>query len=235
MTDPVYLKDSYRKEFESTVTKVDGKDIVLDKTIFYPTSGGQPGDIGAIVVDGKEYRILATKKAGQDIIHEVDSEGIRIGDQATALIDWSRRYMLMRYHTACHILSTVVEKDTGSLITGNQIAEDKSRIDFNMENFDRDKIQEYEKKTNDMIAENLDVETRFLPKDEAFQIPGISKLKNVLPPSVENIRIVGIGNIDIQACGGTHVRNTEEIGPIEIIKIDNKGKNNRRIYFRLKD
>jgi len=235
MTELLYLKDSYQKEFEAKVVKVDGKSIILDKTQFYPLSGGQPGDTGTIVADGKEYKVINTVKKGQDAIHEVDKEGIKEGDTITGLIDWSRRYRFMRSHTACHVLCYVVESETGALITGNQIKEDKSRIDFDLDGFDRELIQSFEKKTNDLIAQNLAVETKFLPRDEAFAIPSIVKLKNVLPPSIETIRIVDIDDCDTQACGGTHIKNTEEIKGIEIIKAENKGKNNRRIYFKLKD
>lgn len=235
MTTLIYLEDSYKKEFDTTVAKAEGKNIILDKTIFYPTSGGQPGDTGVLVADGKEYRILNTRKAGQDIIHEVDQEGIKEKDQVTGLIDWARRYRFMRGHTACHVLSYVVNRETGALITGNQIAEDKCRIDFDLENFDREQISSFEKKANEIIAEGVDVNIKVLPREDAFQIPSVLKLKNVLPPSIENIRIIDIAGYDAQACGGTHVKNTSEIGTIEITKAENKGKNNRRVYFKLKD
>ena len=234
MTELLYLDDSYKKEFDAKVTRVEGSNIILDRTAFYPASGGQPGDTGLLVVGGKEYKVIATKKS-PDVVHEVNEEGIKQGDNVTGLIDWARRYRFMRGHTACHVLSYVVNKKTGALITGNQIAEDKCRIDFDLENFDREQIGSFEKKTNELISEGIDVNTKFLPREEAFQIPSVLKLKNVLPPSVESIRIVEIGDYDAQACGGTHVKNTDEIGKIEITKAENKGKNNRRVYFVLKD
>lgn len=141
----------------------------------------------------------------------------------------------MRGHTACHILSYVVNKETGALITGNQIAEDKCRVDFDLDSFDRELIKSFEEKSNQIIRAAVDVDIKFLPREEAFQIPSVFKLRNVLPPSVKEIRIVAIGEYDIQACGGTHVKNTEEIKGIKIIKAENKGKNNRRIYFVLED
>lgn len=235
MTKLLYLKDSYIKEFEAAVTKVEGKSVILDRTIFYPTSGGQPGDTGVIVADAKEYRVTSTKKAGPDIIHEVDHEGIKQGDSVTGMIDWARRHRFMRGHTACHVLSYVVNKETGALITGNQIAENKCRIDFDLKEFNREQIQSFEDKANSIIAEGVDVSVKFLPREEAFQIPSVMKLKNVLPPSIDTIRIVEIDNYDVQACGGTHVRNTEEIGRIQITKAENKGRDNRRIYFELRD
>jgi misacylated tRNA(Ala) deacylase len=234
MTELLYLKDSYIKEFTAKVVKVEGKSIFLDRTIFYPTSGGQPGDTGIIKAGGKEYKVTNTKKLGADVIHEVDSEGIAAGDDVRCVIDWPRRYRFMRGHTACHILSYVVNKDTGALITGNQIAEDRCRIDFDLENFDRDKIKAYEKEANDIISKNAQVTTKFLPREEAFRIPSVLKLKNVLPPSIDIIRIVDIEGFDAQACGGTHVKNTGEIKGIVITAAENKGKNNRRVYFVLK-
>jgi misacylated tRNA(Ala) deacylase len=235
MTELTYLNDSYIQEFEANVTKVEGKNIFLDKTAFYPESGGQPGDTGVLVADGDEYKVLATKKAGPEVIHEVDQEGIKAGDKITGIIDWQKRHNFMRGHTACHVLCYVVNNETGALITGNQIAEDKCRIDFDLENFDREQIQSFENRTNEIINEGVDVTIDVLPREEAFQIPSVLKLKNVLPPSIENIRVVEIGDYDIQACGGTHVKNTEEIKGISITKAENKGKNNRRIYFVLKD
>jgi misacylated tRNA(Ala) deacylase len=235
MTTLIYLDDSYNKEFDARVTHVDGKNIVLDKTCFYPNSGGQPGDTGVIVAAGKEYKVVETRKKGPDAVHEVDEEGINEDDNVTGLIDWTRRYRFMRSHTACHVLSYVVNKETGALITGNQIAEDKCRIDFDLENFDREQINSFEENANEIISKGVAVTIKNLPREEAFQIPSVMKLKNVLPPSIANIRVVSIGEYDAQACGGTHVRNTEEIKGIEITKVDNKGKNNRRIYFSLKD
>lgn len=235
MTEPVYLEDSYLKEMDAVVTKVDGKNVMLNKTIFYPMSGGQPGDKGTLVCEGKQYTVMNTKKAGPEIVHEVDSEGLKEGDSVTCILDWSRRYVFMRGHTACHLLSYVVNKATGALITGNQIAGDKCRIDFDLAEFDRGQIQSFEKEVNNIISEGAEIETKFLPREEAFSIPSVLKLKNVLPPSVQNIRIVDVANYDVQACGGTHVKNTSEIRGIEITKAENKGKNNRRVYFVLKD
>ncbi|MBW2965054.1 alanyl-tRNA editing protein [Candidatus Woesearchaeota archaeon] len=235
MTSLIYLDDSYRKEFEAKVLKVDGKQVFLDQTAFYPESGGQPGDTGTLVANGKQYKVVAVKKKGPEVIHEVSEEGIKEGDSVTGLIDWARRYRFMRGHTACHIMSYVVNKETGALITGNQIAEDKCRIDFDLENFDKEQLAAFESTVNEIISHGADVITKFLPRDEAFQIPSVLKLKNVLPPSVETIRIVEIVGHDVQACGGTHVRNTSEIKGIQVTKTENKGKNNRRVYFVLKD
>lgn len=234
-TELLYLKDSYARKFEATVTKVDGKFVVLDKTLFFPQSGGQPSDTGTLVCNGKEYTVLFAKKVGSDISHDVDEEGIKKGDSVVGFIDWSKRYLFMRYHTACHILSAIVHQETEAMITGNQISEKKARIDFDVENFDSDLIASFQEKTNEIINRELDIDISELPRDEAFEIPSVLKLKNVLPPTVDQIRIVNITGVDAQACGGTHIANTKEIGNIELTKTENKGKNNKRIYFILKD
>ena len=175
------------------------------------------------------------KKIGEDISHEVDKEGLKVGDKLKCILDWERRYRLMRYHTAAHILSAVFHKEANALITGNQKDEGKARIDFDLENFDREKINDYIKKANEILKRNLEVKVYYLPKEEAFKDPNLFKLKNVLPKNLEKLRIVEIGDVDKQADGGTHVKNTKEIGEIEFIKAENKGKSNRRVYFKIRD
>ncbi|MBU0461573.1 MAG: alanyl-tRNA editing protein [Nanoarchaeota archaeon] len=235
MTEMLYSKDSYAKEFDAIVTSVEGRFVVLDKTAFYPQSRGQPSDEGKLVCESAEYKVVFAKKIGDDISHEVDNECLKKGDKVHGTIDWERRYRLMRYHTAAHLLADVIEREANALITGNQLGLDKSRIDFNLENFDREKLKEYEVQVNKIIERALPVEISELPRDEAMKIPSIFKLKNVLPPTIDIIRIVDVKEINKQACGGTHVRNTKEVGHLEIISAENKGKENRRLYFKLSD
>ena len=231
----LYLPDCYTKEFEATVTDVtDDRFIILDRTAFYPDSGGQPHDTGGLMreADGREFPVTYTRKMDDLISHEVAEPGLATGDQVTGKIDWERRYLFMRSHTACHVLSAVIHKETGALITGNRIGDTKTRVDFSLKDFDRSEIKSYEEKTNKIIDQNLPVEIKILSKEEALEIPSIVKLKMDLPDR-EEIRVIDIVGYDSQACGGTHVRNTGEIGHIEVVKAENKGKNNRRIYFRL--
>ncbi len=230
----LYLRDSYLKEFDTVATEVNGKFVVLDNTAFYPNSGGQPNDIGTLTANGATYNIVYVAKAGDKISHEIDKDGPAAGDAVHCIVDWKRRYMLMRMHTAAHILSAVVHKETGALITGNQLGEAQSRIDFSLENFDKEKISDYVRMANEITARNIAVRAYFLPRGEAMKIPGVVKLANALPPDAEELRIVDIEGIDVQADGGTHVSSTGEIGVIELSKTENKGRNNRRIYYTLK-
>ncbi|MEA3378031.1 MAG: alanyl-tRNA editing protein AlaXM [Nanoarchaeota archaeon] len=235
MTEMLFLKDSYLKEFDATVKEVNGKFIVLDRTAFYPQGGGQPCDTGELAAsDGTRYNVLFAKKISGNVSHEVDKDGLQAGDLIKGKIDWEKRHRFMRYHTAAHILSAVVHKETGAKISGNQITPEKARIDFNLEKFDRDKIERYANQTNEIISQNLPIDIEEMTREKAFKIPAIVKLKMLLPESIKQIRVVTISGIDQQACAGTHVSNTKEIGPIEVIKAENKGANNRRIYFILK-
>lgn len=234
MTELIYMNNCYAKEFDATVIKADGKFIVLDKTAFYPQGGGQPADTGKLIKDEQEYTVVFAKKKGPDVSHEVDKEGLKEGDTVHGIIDWDRRHKLMRMHTAAHILSEIFHKETGALITGNQLNLEKSRIDFNLEHFDREKIGEYVAKANEIVQKNLPIKIYTLPREEALKIPSVTKLANVLPPAVQELRIVEIEGFDKQADGGTHVKSTKEVGEIEVVNAENKGKNNRRVYFTLK-
>ncbi|MCX6777582.1 MAG: alanyl-tRNA editing protein AlaXM [Candidatus Micrarchaeota archaeon] len=235
----LYLDDSYARECDANVKGVkDGKYAILDQTIFYPSSGGQPHDTGKIIRgsggEKEEFPVIFAKKFGGEISHEVGKEGLAAGDLVHCVLDWERRYTLMRYHTASHILASIFNKRTGALITGNQIEVDKTRFDFNLENFDREIINSCIEEANSLFGQEIPIKTYYLPRSDAMKIPGIVKLAGALPPEIENLRIVEIGEIDIQADGGTHVRSLKEVGPIEIIKMENKGKSNRRVYFKFK-
>ena len=239
MTKELFLKDSYLKEFTATVTEVNNDKennpvfIILDQTAFYPNGGGQPSDIGTLTKDRQVYNVIFAGRFNNQISHQVDKPGLKPGDVIHGKIDWERRHILQRMHTACHVISSVFVKEAGALITGNQLDLEKSRIDFSLDNFDREKIQEYINKANELLATNQDIEISFMPREEAEKIQELSKLAIGLKQGVKEIRVVKIGDIDTQADGGTHVNNTSEVGKIELIKCENKGKNNRRLYFKL--
>ncbi|MBI4451088.1 alanyl-tRNA editing protein [Candidatus Woesearchaeota archaeon] len=228
----LYLEDSYLQEFDATVVSVkDGKYVVLDQTAFYPQGGGQPCDYGELVKDGTRFKMLSVGKFEGSISHEVDAVGLHPGDKVHGVVDWQRRHKLMRMHTAAHLLSAVFHKEAGALITGNQLDVEQSRIDFSLDAFDKDKINEYAAKANGYVKQALPVTVKFMPRVEAMKIPDVVKLANALPPDVHTLRIVEIQGVDVQADGGTHVRNTAEVGTITVVKTENKGKNNRRVYF----
>ncbi len=242
MKNPLYLLNCYLKEFDSTVTHVsdDGSEITLEDTAFYPTSGGQPHDNGIITTtDGRLFNVIDIIKKDGVIVHKVDKIGLQVGNIIHGVIDWEYRYKLMRYHTASHILSTLINQETGAEITGNQLYHDKARVDFSLENFDRSLMQGFQNKTNDIIRKGLPVNFRILEREEAFKIPSLVKLRKQLSETIKEIRIVDIADnnfdFDHQACGGTHLKNTTEIGEIEIYELENKGKERRRIYFRIKE
>ena len=231
----IYLEDSYQRDFDATVQSVSGCRINLDKTAFYPQSGGQPSDQGFLHKGEAVFNIHHVEPLNGQIAHTLNEEGALLpGDQVHGEINWERRYRFMRSHTACHILSAVILHETNAKITGNQIDLERSRVDFSLESFDRSLMSEYVHIANQMIKEDKPVKIRLLPKAEAMNIPNLMRLAMEVPDRDE-IRIVEIEGIDIQACGGTHVRRTGEIGGIKMIKSENKGKSNRRIYFSLVD
>lgn len=230
MTEFLFMEDSYLKEFSATVKSANGNEIVLDKTAFYPEGGGQPCDLGTIEGNENVYNVTHVRKDNGKIIHVLDKDDLNIGNKVHCKLDWPRRYALMRNHTAAHVLSAVMHNETGALITGNQLGVEQSRIDFSLDNFDRNKIAEYINKANELLKNDMPIKTYFISFDEADE--SITKLAMGISGH-EKIRIVEIGDIDKQADGGTHVANVNEVGRIELVKIENKGKNNRRIYFRL--
>ena len=235
----LYLKDCYIKEFEAHILDIgdDGRSIILDKTAFYPLSGGQPADFGVIKKDDQDFKVLDVIKKDGNIIHKVDRDGLNPNDTITGIIDWEHRYRLMRYHTAAHMLSTLIHEETGADITGNQLYLDKARVDFSLEKFDRDLMKGFEEKVNAIISKGLPVSFRILDREEAFKIPSLVKLRKQLPETIKEIRIVDIASpeydFDHQACGGTHLKNTSEIGRLEIFDLENKGKDRKRIYFKI--
>lgn len=235
MTKELFLQDHYMKNCSAMVTEViDDKNVVLDQTVFYPQGGGQPSDIGELTnYNGDLYKVVSVKKIDGRIVHELDREGVKKCDMIECSIDWERRYKLMRFHTSAHILSRVLFLETGSLITGNQLDVELSRMDFSSTSFNSDSAKMFEEKTNQVISLNFDVNIFFEKFETAMQRPHLFRLKNALPKNLEMLRIVSIGDFDVQADGGTHVKNTSEIGKVKILKTENKGKENKRLYWTL--
>lgn len=228
------MDDSYLREFEATVVSVkDGKFVVLDQTAFYAQGGGQPHDTGIIKRGDDEFNVVFVGKFNGEISHEVDKAGLKEGDKVKGFIDWNRRYSLMKSHTAAHIISGILNKETGALISGNQLKEGQIRIDFDLESFDRDEFQKYIDLANEAINQDIEVSSYYLNRNDAMKIPGIVKLAGALPPSIDTLRIVEIGDVDLSADGGTHVKSTKEVGEISFLKYESKGKNNRRVYLKI--
>lgn len=228
MTRKLYWEDAYLRDFEARVVSVDGQRLVLDQTAFNPRGGGLVSDTG--VIDGT--RVLEATKAEDDVFHLLESPPlVKAGDLVKCSLDWDRRYKIMRMHTAAHILSAVVHGETGALITGNQISPEGSRVDFDLEGFDKSMASRYIEKVNEAVARQLEVTSYFMKRSEAEGMPGLVKLAKAAPPSVDVLRVVQIGDVDTQADGGVHVRNTREIGNVSCVKTENKGRSNRRLYF----
>jgi Ser-tRNA(Ala) deacylase AlaX len=235
MTEMLYMDDCYLKEFDAKVISVEGNLIELDRTAFYPLGGGVNCDKGKLISNGNEFFVKSVIKTSGRPMHEIDRPELKTGDAVHGIIDWERRHRLMRMHTAAHLLSGVFYHQAGILITGNQIDVEQSRMDFNMENFDKEKIMDFAKKANEMIGKDAEIKIYYMPREEALKDSGMVKLAEVLPPAVPNLRIVEIAGFDRQPDGGCHVKNLKEIGEIEITKLENKGKSNRRLYYKLKD
>ena len=234
LTGMLFLDDSYLRECEAVVMSVkDFKYVVLDQTLFYPKGGGQPWDTGRIIRGNEVFNVVYVGKFSGEISHEVDRGGLQEGDKVRCVIDWGRRYKLMRSHTAAHVFASLLCIGTGALVTGNQLEEDYVRFDFNMENFDREILDSYVAKANALFCMDVPVKWYELPKEEALKIPGIVKMAEALPPDIPLLRIVEIVGVDRQADGGTHVRNLREVGQIELLKTESKGKNNKRVYFKI--
>ncbi|MEK6903948.1 MAG: alanyl-tRNA editing protein [Nanoarchaeota archaeon] len=236
MTELLYLQDSYAQHCEATIIAVQHRQVVLNKTVFYPTGGGQPHDTGNIVCNNQTYAVLSVQKKDGTVFHELDQEGLRIGDQVHCMIYWKRRYLLMRYHSAAHVLAGVFSKELGTEITGGQLAVDKGRFDFALADFTKEKIEEIFQQANAVIAQDFPIHAYTLPKEEALQDPTLFKLANKeYIEKLQEVRVVDIVGFDKQADGGTHVRSLKEIGAVHLLKIENRGKNNKRIYFNLNE
>jgi misacylated tRNA(Ala) deacylase len=241
MTELIYQTDSYTKEFDAKVTSVLSAEpteraVVLDRTAFYPGGGGQPCDFGTLTVDGVTYLVDKVKKQGDDVLHFLGGEASlpAEGSAAHATLDWARRYRLMRTHTALHILCGTVFRDYGALVTGGEMEPGKGRLDFEFETMRGELVREIEAAINKEAAQGREIRVQILPREEAFQIPDLIRTKiNLLPPGITHVRTVEIVGLDLQADGGTHVRNTSEVGKIRVADYKSKGAINKRIYIEI--
>ena len=237
MTKLLFLEDDYTQNFEADIVACEGNAIALDQTHFYATSGGQPGDLGQLKLNDQIFQIVTTVKDRETpgrILHIVNENTPvpQVGQRVTGEINWEWRYANMRMHSALHLLCSLVEGD----VTGGQIGSAKSRLDFNIESGTLDK-EELSRQLNALIEQNHPITQEWISEEELDAQPNLVRTLSVKPPRTgDRIRLIRIGTadhtVDLQPCGGTHVRNTGEIGAIEVAKIENKGRMNKRISIR---
>jgi misacylated tRNA(Ala) deacylase len=234
MTIALATLHPYVLEFDAIVTHInnDGS-IELDKTYFYPTGGGQPHDSGVITRNDEQFQVLEVKKGDCNTVHIMSKPGLAEGDAVHCVIDKERRELHRRMHTACHILCAVLEQKENAKVTGNQIGIERTRIDFGTEQFSPERLQEYIAEANRIIGQGLAVRKFVTGRDELLANPKLVKLAAGFPEHVIDVHMVEIKDFDTQPCSGTHVDNTLEIGQLVFDKAESKGRNNRRVYFRL--
>jgi misacylated tRNA(Ala) deacylase len=238
MTKLLYQTDSYLNTFDAEIIshELDMHGVILDQTAFYPGGGGQPADRGSLAIQGAYHRVNRARKVGEHVVHIVDGDLPLpdIGSIVRGEIDWERRYQLMRTHTAMHILCGVIFRDYGALVTGGDMDPLAGRMDFEFETMHKDLVAEIENSINLEVSKSLPVEVKILPREIAFQIPDLIRTKiNLLPEGIQQVRIVQIVGLDLQADGGTHVHNSAEVGSIRVVDYKSKGKINKRIYLEL--
>lgn len=241
MVELIFQKDSYIREFDAIVTDVKDNRIFLDKTAFHPgPSGGLESDTGWLEFPESSFRSVVEKAVFErgnvaHILKETLPE-IKPGTKVHGIIDWKRRYRMMRLHTASHIIAALLYDKYKAKVTGGNISPDSARDDFDLSGVTdwKSALSWAVETANEIAKKCLEVKVYWLPREKAFKIPGIVKLASRLPPSIKEIRIVEIPGVDIQADGGPHVRNTCEIGEIRLLRLESKGSKRRRVYYTVK-
>lgn len=244
-TELLYLTDAYLRETEASVVEVRPGAIALDRTVFYPTGGGQPHDVGTITVDGRVFEVGAVKKEGLTVWHTMvgaDDETVESasagmpepGAAVTAAIDWERRHQLMRTHTAMHVLCGVIWNEFGKAVTGGNMEPLSGRMDFEFDPLPEGFAERVTSAVNAELEADRPIEVSFLERSAALSDEDLIRTKvNLIPESVTTIRVVDIVGLDKQADGGTHVARTGEVGRFEITKTESKGKGNKRVRMKL--
>jgi misacylated tRNA(Ala) deacylase len=245
--------DAYARSVEARVLAVEGDQppvVLLDQTVFYPGGGGQPPDVGTLrrTTDGVTWAVTSARKREGEIVHELGAgaPGVAteppelaadppaVDDVVTAEINWERRHLLMRTHTALHVLCGVVWRDYGAQVTGGNMDPGAGRMDFEFERMSGELVGEIEAKVNAELGAERDVRVKVLPRDEAFALPDLIRTKiNLLPAGISEVRTIEIVGLDLQADGGTHVANTREVGSIRVTGYESKGRINKRIRIEL--
>lgn len=243
MTTELFYDDAYLQDFDAVITAVDKKDgrlrVELNRTAFYPSGGGQPSDTGWLTIEYRRLSVSSVKREKGRIWHTLDGmkgESIPIGPgrKVHGELDWARRYLLMRTHTAMHILCGVVWRDYGASVTGGDMKPGSGRMDFEFQAMNADLVAAIEQKCNAEIAAARPITTRKLPREKAFKIPDLIRTKiNLLPKQIAEVRTVELEGLDLQADGGTHAGNTSEVGVMRVVDYRSKGAINKRIYVEI--
>ncbi len=234
MTDKLYLDDPYLREFEAEVLGSSDGWCTLSRTAFYPGGGGQPPDRGELRLRDGVAQVSAVREDEAGRVWHCLGRDLPAGEAVRGALDWPYRHALMRHHGLLHIVNTVARAELDGVITGAQIGPDRSRIDFKLPSFSREQVPELERRVNEVITSDLPLTSQVIGEEEFRRRPELVRTLNVLPPVVDGaVRIVMIAGFDAQACGGTHVHRTGEIGRARVAKLDNKGRDNRRFYWEL--
>lgn len=235
-TELLYLDDAYLRSASAAVTGVDGARVALDRTVFYPTGGGQPHDTGVLRWPSGEARVVEVRKQGDDVWHTVEGDVPAVGDAVTGEIDWDRRHRLMRTHTALHVLCGVIWNEWGVPVTGGNMEPLAARMDFELDPTPEGFGARVEELVAAEIAADRPIEVSSVPRSEAVLDEALIRTKvSLVPESVSEIRVVDIVGLDKQADGGTHVRSTAEVGGVRVVKTESKGKGNKRVRIEVTD
>jgi misacylated tRNA(Ala) deacylase len=236
MTEELFSDDSYTREFKAHVVRLDGRELILDRTAFYPGGGGQPADKGSIGIGPVRANVVDARREGGNVVHVLDTAIPDTVCDLKGTLDWERRYAHMRYHTALHVLSGVIWRNFEAKVTGGQMRTDRARMDFSFPGeWTADVVTEIERLTNEALAEDRPVKVYELERGEALADPDLIRTQvNLVPERVKRIRVVQIEGLDTQADGGTHVANTSEVGEMGITGHKSKGRQNKRIEFALR-
>ena len=234
MTEILCYTEQYLKEFDATVIDSADRGVVLDRTAFYPGGGGQPADKGLLLSDLGLHQVKKISRKDGDLVHQIDGDIPDNGTKVHGVLDWERRYQLMRTHTALHILCGVVWRDYGAQVTGSNMTPLEARMDFELESMSADFAERIEQTINEEVEADRPVKIDSLPRGEALEILDLIRTKiNLLPKSIEYVRTVDIVGLDLQADGGTHVATTSEVGSIRVVRHESKGRINKRLRIAL--
>jgi misacylated tRNA(Ala) deacylase len=233
VTELLYLRDSYLREVDAAVGTAGENAVVLDRTLFYPGGGGQPADTGTLTWPEGTRRVIEMRRDGDAVWHVLDGPAPAAGTAVRAAVDWDRRYAIMRHHSALHVLVGAVYRLFNARVTGGAIYPDRARMDFALEDLNKDRVADIERETNRVLTEDHPITIRFVTQEEFARSDLVRLARDLVPKDLERIRVVEIEAYDAQADGGTHVARTGEIGSLRIVKTENKGKANRRLEIQL--